>query len=147
MEVYQGENTSCRENTRVGQFYFPLKPAAAHSPVTVEFAYDKEGVVHVTIEQKGTENRQEVTLDVRKKRVLEREGGVEGPEVLNYILQKSRHLIGEESLPPDLRQELARLARDYETALREQKEDRQIDDLEDRLLELMEEAEERLEED
>jgi molecular chaperone DnaK len=145
VEVYQGESTSCGENTRVGQFYFTLKPAAANSPVTVEFAYDKEGVVHVTIDQKGAQNRQEVTLDVRKKRVLERSGGAEGPEVLNYVLEKSRRLIGEESLPPDIRQELAGLSRDYETALREQKEDRQIDDLEDRLLELMEEAEERLE--
>jgi molecular chaperone DnaK len=145
VEVYQGESASCRENTRVGQFYFSLKPAAAQSPVTVEFAYDREGVVHVTIDQKGSENRQEVTLDVRKKRVLQREGGAEGPEVLNYILEKSRRLIREERLPPDLRQELTRLSLDYETALREQGEDRDIDDLEDRLLEMMEEAEERLE--
>ncbi|MCX5919565.1 MAG: Hsp70 family protein, partial [Deltaproteobacteria bacterium] len=144
VEVYQGESASCRENTRIGKFYFTLKPAAAHSPVTVEFAYDREGVVHVTIDQKGAENRQEVTLDVRKKRVLQREGGAEGPEVLNYILEKSRRLIREEKLPPDLRRELTRLSLDYETALREQGEDRDIDDLEDRLLERMEEAEERL---
>jgi molecular chaperone DnaK len=144
VEVYQGESASCRENTRVGQFYFPLKPAAAHSPVTVEFAYDKEGVVHVIIDQKGKENRQEVTLDVRKKRVLQREGGAEGPEVLNYILEKSRRLIGEESLPPEIRQELTRLSHEYERALRGQGSDREIDDVEDRLLEKMEEAEERL---
>jgi len=145
VEVYQGESASCRENTRIGKFYFTLKPAAAHSPVTVEFAYDREGVVHVTIDQKGSENRQEVTLDVRKKRVLQREGGAEGPEVLNYILEKSRRLIREERLPPDLRRELTQLSGDYEAALREQGEDRDIDDLEDRLLEMMEEAEERLE--
>ena len=144
VEVYQGESASCRENTRVGQFYFSLKPAAAHSPVTVEFTYDKEGVVHVTIDQKGAENRQEVTLDVRKKRVLQREGELEGPEVLNYILEKSRRLIQEEKLPQDLRQDLDRLSRDYERALRGQSEARDVDDLEDRLLEMMEEAEERL---
>ena len=147
VEVYQGESASCRENTRVGQFYFTLKPGAAHSPVTVEFAYDKEGVVHVTIDQKGAENRQEVTLDVRKKRVLQREGEVEGPEVLNYILEKSRRLMQEEKLPQDLRQDLDRLSRDYERALREQSEDRHIDDLEDRLLEMIEEAEEELDAD
>lgn len=101
--------------------------------------------MHVTIDQKGSENRQEVTLDVRKKRVLQREGGAEGPEVLNYILEKSRRLTREERLPPDLRRELTRLSGDYEAALREQGEDRDIDDLEDRLLEMMEEAEERLE--
>lgn len=145
--VYQGESASCRENTRVGQFYFSLKPAPAHSPVTVEFAYDKEGVVHVTIDQKGAENRQEVTLDVRKKRVLQKEREVEGPEVLNYILEKSRRLIQEEQLPQELRQELDRLSRDYERALRGQSEDRDIDDLEDRVLEMIEEAEEELEAD
>jgi len=144
VEVYQGEGVSCRENTRVGQFYFSLKPAAAHSPVTVEFAYDKEGVVHVTIDQKGAENRQEVTLDVRKKRVLQREGEREGPEVLNYILEKSRRLMQEEKLPQELRQQLVQLSLDYERALRDQSEDRDIDDLEDRLLERMEEAEERM---
>jgi len=147
VEVFQGESSSCRENTRVGQFYFALKPAAAHSPVTVEFAYDKEGVVHVTINQKGAENRQEVTLDVRKKRVLQREGDIEGPEVLNYILEKSRRLIQEENLPQNLRRELTQLASDYERTLRRQSEGRNIDDLEDRLLEMMEEAEERLEAD
>ena len=147
VEVYQGESSSCRENTRVGQFYFSLKPAPAHSPVTVEFAYDKEGVVHVTVDQKGAENRQEVTVDVRKKRVLRKEGEVEGPEVLNYILEKSRRLIQEEKLPPDLRQELDRLSRDYEKALRGQNEDRDIDDLEDRLLEMIENAEEELDAD
>jgi molecular chaperone DnaK len=113
----------------------------------VEFAYDKEGVVHVTVDQKGAENRQEVTVDVRKKRVLRKEGEVEGPEVLNYILEKSRRLIQEEKLPPDLRQELDRLSRDYEKALRGQNEDRDIDDLEDRLLEMIENAEEELDAD
>jgi len=147
VEVYQGESASCRENTRVGQFYFSLKPAPAHSPATVEFTYDKEGVVHVTIDQKGAENRQEVTLDVRKKRVLQKEREVEGPEVLNYILEKCRRLIQEEGLPQDLRQELTRLSLDYERALRRQGEGRDIDDLEDRLLEMIEEAEEELDAD
>jgi molecular chaperone DnaK len=110
----------------------------------VEFAYDKEGVVHITIDQKGAENRQEMTLDVRKKRVMQKEGEVEGPEVLNYILEKSRRLIREEKLPQNLRQELDRLSLDYERGLREQSEDRHIDDLEDRLLEVIEEAEEEL---
>ncbi len=144
VEIYQGESASCLENTRVGQFYFSLKAAAAHSPVTVEFAYDKEGVVHVTIDQKGAENCQEVTLDVRKKRVLPREGEIEGPEVLNYILEKSRRLIQEEGLPQGLRQEIERLSREYESALRDQDENKEIDNLEDRLLEKIEEAEEEL---
>jgi hypothetical protein len=54
-------------------------------------------------------------------------------------------LIWEERLLLDFCRELTRLSLDYETVLREQGEDRDIDGLEDRLLEMMEEAEERLE--
>jgi molecular chaperone DnaK len=144
VEVYQGESPSCGENTLVGHFRFPLKPAPAHSPVTVEFAYDKEGVVHVTVDQKGKGNRKEMTLNVRKKQVLDKAPEEEEQEILNYVLEKSRRLIQEETLPADLREELTRLSLDYEKALRDQEEDGKIDDLEDRLLTKMEEADERL---
>ena len=144
VEVYQGESPSCGENTLVGHFRFPLKPAPAHSPVTVEFAYDKEGVVHVTVDQKGKGNRKEMTLNVRKKQVLDKAPEEEEQEILNYVLEKSRRLIQEETLPADLREELAQLSLDYEKALRDQEEDGKIDDLEDRLLAKMEEADERL---
>jgi len=144
VEVYQGESSSCGENTLVGHFRFPLKPAPAHSPVTVEFAYDKEGVVHVTVDQKGKGNRKEMTLNVRKKQVLDKAPEEEEQEILNYVLEKSRRLIQEETLPADLREELAQLSLDYEKALRDQEEDGKIDDLEDRLLAKMEEADERL---
>ncbi len=147
VEVYQGESASCRENTLVGKFYFKLTPAPAQSSVTVEFAYDKEGVVHVAIDQKGTGNREEVTLDVRRKLVVDKDAGMGGPEVLNYILEKSQRLAREEGLPPDLRREIDRLSREYERALRGKSEGRDLDDLEDRLLEVMEEAEEKLETD
>jgi len=144
VEVYQGESPSCTENTPVGHFRFPLKPAPAHSPVTVEFAYDKEGVVHVTVDQKGKENRKEMTLNVRRKQVADKSREQEQPEILNYVLQKSRRLMQEESLPAELREELAALSRDYERALRNGEADEKIDDLEDRLLAKMEEADERL---
>jgi molecular chaperone DnaK len=144
VEVYQGESPSCTENTPVGHFRFPLKPAPAHSPVTVEFAYDKEGVVHVTVDQKGKENRKEMTLNVRRKQVADKSREQEQPEILNYVLQKSRRLMQEESLPAELREELAALSRDYERALRNREADEKIDDLEDRLLAKMEEADERL---
>jgi len=81
---------------------------------------------------------------VRKKQVLDKAPEEEEQEILNYVLEKSRRLIQEETLPADLREELARLSLDYEKALRDQEEDGKIDDLEDRLLAKMEEADERL---
>ncbi|MBI4496021.1 MAG: Hsp70 family protein [Deltaproteobacteria bacterium] len=144
VQVFQGESPSCRQNALVGSFYFPLKPAPAHSPVTVEFAYDKEGVVHVTVDQKGAGNRKEVTLNVRERKVLERIAEAGEQEVLNYIVEKARRLAAGEALPDALREELARLTGDYEKALRQGHEGRDLDTLEDTLLNKIEEAEKRL---
>jgi molecular chaperone DnaK len=69
VEVFQGESRWCSENAAVGDFFFPLEPASAHSPVVVEFAYDREGLVRVCIDQKGYDNRKEVTLDTRQRTV------------------------------------------------------------------------------
>ncbi|MEW6326243.1 MAG: Hsp70 family protein [Thermodesulfobacteriota bacterium] len=146
VEVYQGENPSCKENTLIGEFFFPLKPAPASSPVLTEFAYDKEGIVHISVDQKGYGNRKEVTLDVRRKKILDADAPESGQEILNYIVEKARRLIGEKSLPDDLRNELNDLTTAYETALRAGQEDDKIDDLEEKLLETIEGAEERLSE-
>jgi len=144
VEVYQGESRSCKQNTQIGSFFYPLKPSPAGSPVVAEFAYDKEGIVHITVDQKGYLNRKEVTLDVRKKTIFEDRGEVREQKILNYIIQKSRRLIEDEHLTPDLRGELETLTGQYEEALKSGEDDRLIDQYEDRLLEKMEEAEERL---
>jgi molecular chaperone DnaK len=144
VEVYQGESRSCRENTRIGRFFYALKPSPPGSPVVAEFAYDKEGIVHITVAQKGYSNRKEVTLDVRTKTILEDQEEVREQKILNYIIQKSRRLTGDGRLAPDLREELEMLTEQYEEALKSGEDDRLIDQSEDRLLEKMEEAEERL---
>jgi len=95
VEVYQGESTSCRENTRIGKFYFTLKerkPILRSRGIRLRPGRSRARYHR----PKGVRKPPEVTLDVRKKRVLEREGEAEGPEVLNYILEKSRRFIREE---------------------------------------------------
>lgn len=146
VEVYQGESLSCKENSPVGEFYFPLKAAPRGSPVVVEFAYDREGVVHVVVEQKGYDNRKEVTLDVRRQQIFEREQAAEAEGPLNYIAETARRLIRQEHLPESLCRELAELNQRYEKALESEETEDTIDTLEDRLLEKIEEAKETLEE-
>jgi len=146
VEVYQGESPSCKENTLIGNFHFPLEPAQAHSLVIIGFAYDKEGIVHVTIDQKGYDNRKEVTLDVRKRKVFDKEDVEIGRTPVNYVAEKAIRLSENDKLPQELRDGLSDLAGEYELALRTDEEDETIDEMEDRLLEKMEEAEERLEE-
>jgi molecular chaperone DnaK len=57
VEVYQGESSRTSENTRVGAFDYPLKPCPAHTPVKVQFEYDLNGVVKVSVTQRGAEEK------------------------------------------------------------------------------------------
>jgi molecular chaperone DnaK len=143
VEVFQGENSSCKENTRIGRFLFRLKPSPAGSPVVTEFAYDREGIVHITVDQKGYNNRKEVTLDVRKKEIIE-PGRAKEQKILNYIIEKSLRLIEGDTMPSDLRKELEELTDRYEGAIRGGQKESVIDEYESQLLEKIEEVEERL---
>lgn len=145
IEVYQGESLSCKNNTLVGDFYFPLQPSPINTPVTTEFSYDKEGIVHITVEQKGYSNRKDVTLDVRKKEVKERDNNIsDESQILNYIIEKYKKLIENKELNDNIKTELKSIGSKYEKALKEGKSDSVIDELEDELLEKIEEAEEIL---
>jgi len=64
VEVFQGEAPRCSQNACVGSFKFDLRPAPPHSPVRVEFAYDLNGVVRVSVSQPGTDNSKTVALSV-----------------------------------------------------------------------------------
>ncbi len=145
VEVFQGENASCTENTLIGSFFYPLKPAPARSPVIVEFAYDLEGLVRICLDQKGYDNRKEVTLDIRNRKVEDAalSGPAESP--VNYIAEKARRLAAEAALGEHLRRDILRVASEYEAAIRTGEDEDRVDELEDQLLAVMEQAEEVLE--
>ncbi len=145
IEVFQGESPSCLENSLIGSFYFGLKPAPAHSQVVVEFAYDREGIVRVCVDQKGLENRKEVTLDIRRLRVEGPEAARGMPETpVNYISEKARRLAAIPDLPPSLSEQILDFVTDYEAAIRAGEDDDVVDTVESRLLELLEQAEEEV---
>jgi molecular chaperone DnaK len=62
VEVLQGERARASENARVGDFMCDLEPAPARSPVRVEFAYDLDGVVRVSVSQPGHARTKTVAL-------------------------------------------------------------------------------------
>jgi molecular chaperone DnaK len=62
VEVFQGESEVASQNARVGSFEYPLRPVPALSPVRVEFAYDPNGVVKVSVSQPGHANEKVVAL-------------------------------------------------------------------------------------
>ena len=144
IEVYQGEHISCRRNVKVGSFNFPLRPAPVKSPIIVEFAYDREGLVHITVDQKNQQNRKEVTLDIRRQQVLDAaDAAVAAPaQVVNYIIEKARNLLQSDHLAAELRERLNDLVSAYAEALRQEAVGAAIDALEDDLLAVLEEIEE-----
>jgi molecular chaperone DnaK len=144
VEVFQGESLSCSENTPVGEFYYPLKPAPSHSPVTVEFAYDRESLVRICIDQKGFDNRKEVTLDIRNRTIDEAPESEPDESPVNYVAEKAGRLARDERLAESVRHEIGRLKLSYEEAIRAGEDESRLDDLEDQLLALIEKAEEEL---
>jgi len=139
IEVFQGESLSCKEKT----FKFDLKPAPDTCPFITELSYDRDGIIHVVVEQKGYNNRREVTMDVRSCSIAEEDGTVPalGEEVANYMVQKARRLAADPGLPDKLRSRLESAIEGYAAALRDNAEGDNVDDLEDALLELIDEAE------
>jgi molecular chaperone DnaK len=139
VEIYQGESSRCSENTLIGNFQFPLLPAPQGSQVLVEFRYDLDGIIRVIVQQKGTDNRREVTLSTRRREPEQPETA--GP-VENYILRKARALAG--SHPESgLRERLGAAAGAYEEVLADPEADpERIDEAEETLLELLDEVEE-----
>ncbi len=141
VEVFQGESESCRENALIGAFPYPLKPAPSGASVVVEFAYDKEGLIHIILEQKGYDNRKEVTLDIRTNQVTVRDEAVAEGKITNYMVSKGRKLAQRSDAPQKMRDELSALLDEYVAALESNDDEETIDSLEERLLELMDELE------
>jgi molecular chaperone DnaK len=108
-----------------------------------ELSYDRDGIIHVVVEQKGFQNRREVTMAVRAVTAAADDEGLPelDEEVVNYMVQKARRLASFPGLATELQERLEQAVDAYGAALRD--EAAEIDDLEDALLELMDEAEEQ----
>ncbi|MBV5318034.1 MAG: Hsp70 family protein [Desulfobulbaceae bacterium] len=149
VEVFQGESPSCRDNTLVDSFRFDLRPAPIHSPITMEFSYDLQGIVHVTVSQKGYGNTKTVAVDLKKAKAAAKqaEAGASGePELadkpVNYLSQKARQLLQESRLAATSLHELKALACAYEAAVVNGEDEDRVDELEDQLVALMDALEE-----
>ncbi len=149
VDVFQGESRSCRDNTLVDSFCFDLKPAPANSPVTVEFSYDLQGIVQVTVSQKGYDNTMTVAVDLKKARTCGDEGDIAEVELndkpINSIAQRARALLANPRIPAVAAKELKSLTHRYEAAIVTGNDEGLIDALEDDLLELMDQLMDDLE--
>jgi molecular chaperone DnaK len=106
VEVFQGESPRVSENVRVGAFGFPLEPRPALSPIRVEFAYDLNGVVKVSVSQPGTANAKTVALSVADAAKATQAKAAQSP-----VARKGHALL--EHLAPEPRAKLERLLDEY----------------------------------
>jgi molecular chaperone DnaK len=123
VEVFQGDAPRVSENTRVGAFEFQLEPRPALSPVRVEFAYDLNGVVKVSVSQPGTANAKTVALSV-----ADAGRASQAKAAQSAVARKARALL--EHLAPGPHAELERLLDRYvkaEGAERERAEEALLD--------------------
>jgi molecular chaperone DnaK len=112
VQVFQGESRVASENARVGSFEFPLEPVPEHSPVRVQFAYDLNGVVKVSLSQPGRTNQKTVALSTATAGKAA-EGTALTPK-MGTVERKALALLAE--LEGDDREELEGLLDDYRQA-------------------------------
>ena len=111
VEVFQGESVRVSENAPVGSFRCPLEPKPANSPVRVEFAYDLNGIVRVTVSQPGVEAAKTVALRVADAG-QRNEQGIEVPA--SAIERRAEQLLG--ALGPDQQKDLRMLLETFRAA-------------------------------
>lgn len=106
VEVFQGESHRVSQNAPVGAFTFPLRPSPSGSPVRMQFAYDLNGVVKVSVSQPGTDNEKTVALSVSDASRCAQQKEQSDP-----VVNKARKLFSE--LEGDERSRLQKLLDSY----------------------------------
>jgi len=73
IQVFQGERAMTKDNIKLGQFELSgIPPAPRGSPqIEVTFEIDVDGITHVSAEDKGSGNRQQITITSEKGRLSE----------------------------------------------------------------------------
>ncbi|MDR3230006.1 MAG: Hsp70 family protein [Synergistaceae bacterium] len=157
LEVYQGESLDPDENVLIGETELKLTPAEENCPITVEYSYDLNGIVHLVAEQKGYSRKTEIRIDSRNPKLFasqdldeieedaDAEENAPGEEAgaINFVTQRARSLIGRMEDDEGKKLLSETLAR-YEKALRD--DDSDVDEIEDDLLALMEDDDDDAEE-
>jgi molecular chaperone DnaK len=78
--VYQGESSNTRDNVHIGAFFVPLPPMPSGSPVHIGFEYDRNGLVKVSVSDKGNALKH-YTMDLKRSAASNTE-----PAVLRHAL-------------------------------------------------------------
>jgi molecular chaperone DnaK len=139
-DVFQGEKKLCSENESIGSFTMPLHPSPRNSQIVIEFSYDLDGIIHVVTDQKGYDNRKEVTMSVRERGA----GGVQASISENYLQRKANKLIEDTEGPEDnpRKIQLKESLDAYTKAISSGAPEEDIESLEEDLLDAIESVEE-----
>lgn len=115
VEIYQGESEYLEDDTRVGGFLFDLAPSPVHTKCDVEFAYDLNGIVSVTVEQRGYGNRKTVALTLSQAHARDdAPHGAEARPAVEDLAARARQAA--ERVDPETRERILDLAARFEAA-------------------------------
>jgi molecular chaperone DnaK len=139
-DVFQGEKKLCSQNESIGSFTMSLNPSPRNSQIVIELSYDLDGIIHVVTDQKGYDNRKEVTMSVRERGA----GGVQASISENYLQRKANKLLEDmESHEDDpLKIQLKEALDAYSKAISSGVSEEDIESLEEDLLDAIESVEE-----
>ena len=140
IDVFQGESKLCSKNESIGSFSLPLRPSPKGSDIVVEFSYDLDGIIHVVADQKGYNNRKEVTMSVRERGA----GGVAESVSGDYLQRKAKRVLGEMKAPENdsVRIQLMETLDAYTEAMSFGASEEDLESVEEDLLDAIEAVEE-----
>ncbi len=155
VEVYQGENLTASENTLLGKFKLKVAPGQVGEPqIVVTFDYDVDGIVHVSALDRRTNKKKEITVAATPDRLTEEEKSEaiertetawshpEREQQLAALIEEADRVI-QESEGKDTKK-LAKALKKLREALAsvgDDRDDEEIGQLEDELLDKMYELE------
>jgi molecular chaperone DnaK (HSP70) len=114
INVFQGENQDARENIQIGEFSIVgLSKAPAGSPIIVDLALDRDGILQVTAKEKKTGLQQRIVIDKAMARLgegdlAEARGRIGGFFDQSPFDAEASEPVGGESVPFDVPALIAR---------------------------------------
>lgn len=149
--VYQGEHGNTRHNNFIGEFYVEFSQTRSEQ-LDVQFHYDLNGTIRVSVQEGLGGTRREYTMDLSRSAEENSELGLldeswsdgedeeaetDASPATNFLIEKAAQKLQQEG---EAAGEMADLLARYQTLLQQEGADDELDELEDRLYEWVDNA-------
>lgn len=141
MEIYQGDNEEATSNNFLGRFVLKGIPKAkAHKEnIDVKFSYDMNGMLQVEGTIVSTGEKSSIAIDMTGNEEMDVTNWKEARLAIKFrsVIRKAEKMLGRE-LQDDDRQDIEDLVYELKKALLLERDEDDLIDLEDELLDIIE---------